>query len=111
MKTSPTQRSLALLRKAGLIAAVTEHWNPYAHIRQDLFGFGDIIAIDPANRRIILVQTTTVANQAARRKKIEALPEARAWVQAGGQVIVHGWSKRIVNKRRVWVCTEMEITL
>lgn len=43
--SSPTQRTLAALRKLGYLAAVVEKWNHGAHIRQDLFGFIDVLAI------------------------------------------------------------------
>lgn len=44
-KTSPTQRSLRYLREQGYLPAVVEKWNPHAHVRQDLFGFVDIVAV------------------------------------------------------------------
>ncbi|WP_428851320.1 hypothetical protein [Imbroritus primus] len=45
MATSPTQRTLALLRKEGYTAEVTEHWNAFAGIRQDLFNVIDVLAL------------------------------------------------------------------
>ena len=45
-KSLPTQRTLARLRQEGALeVAIVEHWNPHARIRQDLFGFIDILAI------------------------------------------------------------------
>jgi hypothetical protein len=41
MATSPTQLSLKKLREEGYTVAVVEHWNSFARIRQDLFGFID----------------------------------------------------------------------
>ena len=43
MKTSPMQRSLKHLRDAGWTCAIVEHWNLHAKIRQDLFGFGELV--------------------------------------------------------------------
>jgi hypothetical protein len=103
---SPTQRSLALLRKAGLTVAIVEHWNQYAHIRQDLFGIGDLLALDPWNEKITLVQTTTAANQAARRTKIVESENARVWLKSGGEIVVHGWAKKGPRGAvKHWACT------
>lgn len=98
--TTPTQRSLKMLRDAGYTVAVVERWNPHAKIRQDLFGFADLLAI--STDEILLVQTTTAANMAARRAKILAAPCFILWIEAGGEVVLHGWRK---NKNR-WECLE-----
>ena len=126
--TSPTQRSLALLRSRGWRATVVEHWNPHACIRQDLLGFGDLLAMrgpslfgwphpsltckDDENRAIALVQTTTGSNMAARRAKIIAEVRARDWVIAGGRIYLHGWRQiGKANTRRKWECREEQIGL
>jgi hypothetical protein len=55
--TSPTKRTLAKLRKEGYLCAIVEKFNRFAGIRQDLFGFIDILAIREGE--IIGVQTTS----------------------------------------------------
>ena len=45
MASSPTQRSLKLLRDEGYTAQVVERWNPHARVRQDLFGVIDTAAM------------------------------------------------------------------
>ena len=48
---SPTQRTIKYLKDNGCLCGIVEKFNAYAGphgIRQDLFGFIDIIAIDPA---------------------------------------------------------------
>jgi hypothetical protein len=45
MAMTPTQRSMAYLKKEGYRVAVVERWNPHARIRQDLFGVIDLLAI------------------------------------------------------------------
>lgn len=100
---SPTQRSLALMRDLGYTAQVVEHWNPFAHVRQDLFGFGDVIAF--CGGHITLIQTTSGSNVAARREKIEAEPKALGWLKAGGKIEIHGWAKRgAKGKAKRWTC-------
>ena len=42
--TSPTQRTLKRLRDLGYLAEVVERWNPHAKVRNDLFGFGDVMS-------------------------------------------------------------------
>ena len=98
-KSSPTQRSLALLRDRGYLAEVTERWNSWARCRQDLFGWVDILALGEG--QTLAVQTTSRANIAARAKKIAespALPEA---IRANWRIEVHGWDKDKQGKWRV----------
>ena len=56
---SPTQRTLKAMREQGRLCGIVERFNSYAGkfgIRQDLFGFIDIICIDPVDG-IIAVQS------------------------------------------------------
>jgi hypothetical protein len=96
---TPTQRTLKWLRDSGYQAAVTEHWNPWAKIRLDLFGFADIIAFRSGQPGSVLVQCTSGANHASRRTKILALPIAQEWMQAGNWIMVQSWRR----KGRFWV--------
>lgn len=110
--SSPAQRSLTLLREQGYTAQITEHWNPFAHIRQDLFGFLDIICIKSGVTGVLGIQTTSTGNISARVKKILSIPEAVTWLSGGNKLIVHGWSKKgKAGKRKLWQLTEREITL
>ncbi len=89
--SSPTQRSLALLRERGYTAAVVERWNPYAKIRQDLFGCIDVVAV--GNGETVGVQACHYSDVSKRLEKIgnaEALPAIRA---AGWRLLVMGWHK------------------
>lgn len=109
--TSPTQLSLALLRKDGWTAWIVEHWNPYSKVRVDLFNFIDIIAIHPENG-ILGVQTTTATNVAARRKKILENEYLETWLSAGGGVEIHGWRKRLIKrggKAMRWECSREQV--
>lgn len=90
---TPTQRSLAWLRRAGYICAIVEHWNPFARIRQDLFGFADLIAFK-THMPILLVQTTGDGHLQDRVKKILANPIAKAWIESGHEIRVESWGKR-----------------
>lgn len=109
MKTSPTQRSLKELRSRGYMVAVTERWNPFANIRQDLFGFIDLLAI--RGDEVLAVQTTTAANVSARVKKLTELPAVLRWVASPTRrLVIHGWAKRgEKGKRKLWTCNETPI--
>lgn len=105
-KTTPTQRTLALCRKNGWTVAVTERWNPFAKIRQDLFGFIDLVALN--GQQIIGIQTTVGDSVSKRIAKIRDEPRAAKWLESGGRIFVHGWRK--LASSRKWECREIEIT-
>jgi hypothetical protein len=120
-KTSPTQRTLKVLREAGYTADVVERFNHFtktrhdylgfAHtrIRQDLFGCLDIVAVKPGET--VGVQCTSGSNAAARVTKILAEPRALAWIQGGNRLQVWGWAKRGARgKRKLWTTSVREIT-
>ena len=106
--TSPTQRSLKLLRDEGYLCAVVEKWNPHAKIRQDLFGVIDILGIRAAG--VIAVQTTSLSNIASRIEKVETNPNLWLMLNAGWDVEVHGWAKKgAKGKRKLWECKRVII--
>lgn len=109
--TSPTKRTLALLRKLGYRVAVVERWNAFAKIRQDLFGFIDVLAIRKDEPGVLGVQATTRANQAARMAKILEAPALVDWICSGNRVEVHGWAKvGPRGKRKTWQVTRQEVS-
>jgi len=99
---TPTQRTLAYLRKQGMQVGILEHWNPHVPphgIRQDLWGFGDLLCTRTVNASdeyatFFIVQCTSGANHSARRLKILGIPEARVWVENGGGILILSWAKR-----------------
>lgn len=107
---SPTQRSLQLLRKDCQLVQVVEKWNPHAKIRQDLFGFIDILAI--RDGETIAVQTTSGSSVSARIKKIQDSDALAHIRKANWRVVVHGWRKvkpRGETKPR-WECRTVDIS-
>jgi hypothetical protein len=114
--SSPTSRSLDLLRKEGFVPAVVERWNTFAGppdkkckecgknqvgVRQDLFGFADIIAINPQSKVVVLVQTTSGSNMSARRRKMAGIGEVLLCMTVGFKIEIHGWSKRANGRYEV----------
>lgn len=101
---TPTQRSLAKLRADGYHCEIVEKWNPYARIRQDLWGFVDILAIREGE--VLAVQVTSRGNVSARVNKItehENLPIVR---KAGIRIEVHGWGKLKAG----WDCRVVDLS-
>lgn len=91
---SPTQRTLKALRKVGYDCAVVERWNPYAKVRQDLFGIIDVLAMHKDRRGVLGIQATSASNLAARVNKAMENPYLPVWLQSGNHFVVHGWEKR-----------------
>ena len=101
---SPTQRTLAYCRKQGWPAQVIERWVPQARRRIDLWGFGDVIAMD-GEPGSLLIQATTTGNGLSRVRKIldECTALATIWLNAGNRIEVWGWALRgKAGKRKVW---------
>lgn len=107
---TPTARTLAYLRgDLGMQAEVVERWNAHAKIRQDLFGFADVLAASE-DRGILAVQATSTPNVSARIHKIRDEPRVYPWLAAGGRVWVIGWAKRGARgKRKLWTPRIIEI--
>jgi len=93
MATSPTQRTLAWCKKQGRTSGMVEKWNSFMKIRQDLFGFIDIICIDK-ERGIIAVQSTGSAHSAHIKKlTIERKEIVTEWLQSGAPLELISWRK------------------
>ena len=88
---SPTQRSKKYLEGQGYLVAVVEKWNAHARIRQDLFGFIDLLAVKEGET--VGVQTTSRSNMGARARKIAEHENVAAVRKAGWAIHVHGWAK------------------
>lgn len=100
---SPTQRTLAELRKRGYLAAVVERWNPHAHIRQDLFGFVDVLGIKGGET--IAIQTTSGDHVADRVQKIADSDKVGILRKAGWRIAVWGWRKAATGR---WALREVD---
>jgi len=97
MATSPTQYVLRELRKQGYLCQVTEHWNPFARIRQDLFGFVDVLAIKDGET--LAVQATSRSNVPARVRKIAEHENIGSVREAGWVIQVWGVDKCPKSKK------------
>lgn len=105
---TPTQRSLALLKKANCLTAIVERWNPHVGVRIDLFGFADILAVSTTGV-VCFVQTTTAPNMSARRRKIMENKNAIELLSRGVPIVLHGWKKTKLGKSFRYECHIEEI--
>jgi hypothetical protein len=98
---TPTQRSLKHLREQGQVPEVVQRWNSFARKSLDLWGFLDIISLNPTKGEIVGVQATSLSNVAARIKKITAHPNLSAVRACGIRILVQGWGKDAKGKIRL----------
>lgn len=108
---TPTARTLAECRKRGWPAGIVERWIAQARKRVDLFGFGDVAALD-GERGALLIQCTSTDSMSSRVKKImdECEDNAKAWLAAGNRIQVWGWAKRgAKGKRKLWTLRRIAI--
>ena len=120
-KTTSVQRTMRQLRQEGHICAVVERWLAYAAsptgqgppgIRQDLFGFLDIISLAPD--AIVGIQCTTGSGHPQHKAKILANEIAPEWLKSGGRIQIWTWRKLLVKrggKAMRWTPRIEEITL
>ena len=94
--SSPTQRTLKLLRDEGYTAQVVERWCSFTKRRNDLFGIMDVLAIKDGET--LAVQTTSGSGVSARLKKMLASENLEKILRAGWQVHIHGWRKLKVKR-------------
>jgi hypothetical protein len=100
---SPTQRSLAHMHNQRYLCQVVEKWNPHVRIRQDLYGFIDILCVRGDD--IVGVQACSGGDVSTRRNKIVE-HDNFPLVIAAIRVVVQGWKKNAAGK---WVLREEEL--
>ncbi len=101
---TPTARTKQFLERDGYHVSIVEKWNAFAKIRQDLFGFIDILALKPGV--LLAIQVTSTGNMSSRIEKINQSPLRDWWVSTGCRLEVHGWSKKGPRgKRKTWQLT------
>jgi hypothetical protein len=102
-RNSSSQRTLKLFRSQGYICAVTERWNPFARVRQDLFGFIDILVISEWNG-IIGLQVTNQGEVPAHVRKLNNCQAVNRWLRAGGGIKIVEWKTKPSKegRRKFW---------
>lgn len=105
---SPTARAKEYAKKKGWPVAVTERWNAFAKIRQDLFGIIDLIAL--ADNQLIGVQATSRSNHKARVSKVHESEFLKPWLNTGAIVEIWSFDPKILKTKegRRMLVTHME---
>jgi hypothetical protein len=101
VSNSPTQRSFERLRAQGFLPQTIERWNPHAKVRNDLFGFIDVLAIRKGE--ILGVQATSRDDVSHRAAKIADHPNVSAVRKAGIRIEVWAWGKMASGRWEVRV--------
>ena len=96
---TPTQRTLRELRRQGRIVDVCESWivnpkHPGGGFRKDLFGFVDLIVLDP-EQGIVGIQSCGQSFKAHLDKIMdsEVTEYVIEWLKCGGRAELWGWRK------------------
>ena len=115
MPSLPTQRTLAYCRKRGWRVAVVEKWIPQTKRRIDLFGFGDLLALDGQPGSLLIQACAGGGAPAKRVAKILDADHCEAacdWLAAGNRLEVWGWRKAgPKGKRKLWQVRRVAIVL
>lgn len=88
---TPMSLTMEKLKADGYAPFKTEHWNSFARIRQDLFGFCDVLAL--RKNEVVAIQCTSWGNTSSRVKKIADHENIAVVRDAGIRVLVWGWKK------------------
>jgi len=107
--------TLKKLRNDGWLCAIVEKTIPHCFIKQDLFGFIDILAIKGSE--VLAIQTTsdkTGGNSSERVKKILAHENYPKVKKLNWKICVHGWRQlketcKNGKPKKVWSCKEIEL--
>jgi len=100
---SPLSRSKAMLEADGWYCEKVEHWNAFARIRQDLFGFVDLLCLRKG--QVMGVQVTTRDKTSVRYQKIISSPLLSTVLDSGIVIHIHGWGKL----KKGWDCKVIQI--
>lgn len=84
------QRTLAVLKEKGCLYQKTEVWNPFAHRRQDLFGFIDILAVYPDSVRPVGIQVCDKGSVNQHIEKIKSTESYKRWLTVG-RIEIWSW--------------------
>lgn len=109
------QRTLAVLKERGALYQKTETYNVFAHKRQDLFGFIDVLAVYPDSCRLVGIQVCDSGSRLEHIEKIRNCESFRQWLTVG-KIEVWSWSKKLQRnaegkrtKKAVWELNVQEV--
>lgn len=104
------QRSMEIMRREGYIVGKVEYWSEFAGRLIDLFGFIDLVALDVAEKKIVAVQVTK-DHLPEHITKIQSIPAASAWLECGGEILIHFWRELGKSGAKDWVLEVIQVTM
>ena len=107
MPSTLTKRTLDKMRKEGYLCQVVEVFNRFAGVKNDLYGFIDVLCCGE-NGDIIGIQVTSQSNVQARIDKIRKHKNFLR-VKKCMSIKVHGWARGKDGKRIIWLCAECDL--
>lgn len=121
------QRSKAWLEKRGWHCWIVEHFNPWAHIRQDAYGMLDLIAIRHDFKGVWGVNATQDNGEVqehvskysdgyddTKKGRQPPNPHLPVWLSGNNRFSIFGWGKRASDgrgSRKVWTLRVVEAYL
>lgn len=127
MASIPLQRSKRYLEEKGWHVWIVEVWNSWAHIRQDMYGFADLVAIRHDNKGVWAINACEDNGEVKSHidkylngwdhpKKGRQPPNSHlpVWLAGGNRFSIAGWGKRSSAgqlSRKVWTLRMVEFFL
>lgn len=95
---TPSAKTINTLKNDGYIVANVEKVIPRCFIKQDLYGFIDILAIHKQTFKMLGLQTTSRSNHNARLDKALSLKNLYYWLMTGASFQVWSWGKYKIER-------------
>jgi len=98
----PSAKARVLANQLGYEVEKGEHWNSFAHIKQDFAGFGDLLLYGKKGTTgILVVQATDASHHATRIGKILESEKAKKLLIGKNRIQVWSWNSIKPYKRRI----------
>lgn len=107
MPSTLTKRTLDAWRKGGYLCQVVETYNSHARVKNDLYGFLDVLCV--REKEIVGIQVTSQSNLSARVDKILKHKNYIPIKKSGIKILVEGWQKKKEGRRLLWESNIVEL--
>lgn len=127
MASVALQRSKQYLEEKGFHVWITEIWNSWAHVRQDLYGLHDLVAVRHDSPGVWGVNACVDAGAVSehvkkylngydhpKKGRQPPNPHLAVWLAAGNRFSIFGWGKRCRNgpgTRKEWTLRMVDFYL
>lgn len=103
--------TVALYKEQNFMVGKTEHFNVFAQVRQDLFGFVDAIAVHPKHGIVAVQACGADFSEHVAKLTGERRENVILWLLGGGRLILTGWRKlkgKLEPRHREFTLTDFE---